>query len=220
MTADDHNRTIVMWTIIRKIPNLVAMLALLLAPVMAVPQELMQDEVLQREWIEIQEYADRETRKSWWQDLGVEQLSAYVEAGADISATDRRGWTVLHSAARYSADPEVLSALLQAGVVIDARDSSGDTALHWASAENTNVEVIKRLLDAGADVNARDRFGWLPIHTAAEASSNPDVIEALLTAGAERNKRAYFVFFRPEFLLKHNSNMSEKDKKIALELFD
>jgi hypothetical protein len=39
-------------------------------------------------------------------------------------------------------------------------------------------------------------------------------------AGADRYRRAYFVFFRPEFLLKHNSSMSEKDKKIALALLN
>jgi ankyrin repeat protein len=109
---------------------------------------------------------------------------------------------------------------LRAGATVDAKDSAGDTALHWAAAENTNVEIISCLLEAGADVNATDKYGWLPIHTAAERNSNPDVIETLLGAGAERDRRAYFVLFRPRFLLKHNSSMSDKDKRVALALLD
>ncbi|MBT8102298.1 MAG: ankyrin repeat domain-containing protein, partial [Gammaproteobacteria bacterium] len=93
-----------------------------------------------------------------------------------------------------------------------------DTPLHWAAAENTNVDILTTLIEAGADVNARDRFGWLPIHTAAEGNSNPEVIEVLLAAGSKRNKRAYFVLFRPAFLLKHNANMSDTDKKTAMAL--
>lgn len=207
-----------MKTIICLQPHLVAILALVLLPATGMSQELAPEEELRREWLEIQANSDREARETWWQVVGPEQMTAFIEAGAQISVADNRGWTPLHSAARYNSDPAVLSALLQAGAVVHAKDNSGDTALHWAAAENTNVEIVNRLLDAGANVNARDKYGWLPIHTAADRNSNPEVIEALLMAGAERNKRAYYVFFRPKFLLKHNSNMSEKDKKLALAL--
>jgi hypothetical protein len=198
----------------------VVALAVLIFPVTAISQEQDRDAALQREWIEIQTSIDQDVKKGWWRALGAARLTAFIEAGVTMDIKDRRGWTPLHSAARYNADPEVLLALLRAGAVVDATDRSGDTPLHWAAAENTTVETIHALLAAGADVNARDKYGWSPIHTAADRNSNPDIIDVLLAAGADRDKRAYFILFRPAFLLKHNSNMSETNRKIALSLLE
>ena len=173
---------------------------------------------LQQEWLEIQASKDRQRTKRWWQHVDALQIDAFLEAGVEVNVAGKRGWTPVHSAARYNPNPDVLLALLHAGALVDARTRSGDTPLHWAAAENANVEIITALIEAGADVNARDKFGWLPIHTAAESNSNPDVIDTLLAAGSKRKKRAYFVLFRPAFLLKHNANMSEPDKKVAMAL--
>lgn len=191
---------------------------LLLLPVAAMSQTPAPDEDLQREWLEVQASKDRQMRKDWWQSISLVELNAYIQADAEPNAPDRRRWTPLHSAARYNPDPAVVLALVNAGAVVDAKDKSGDTPLHWAAAENTNVEITAALIAAGANVNARDRYGWQPIHTAADRNSNPEIIEALVAAGAERNKRAYFVLARPAFLLQHNSNMSEVDKKRAMAL--
>lgn len=191
---------------------------LLIIPVIGKSQEPLPDEALQRQWLEIQASRDRRVIEYWWQRLDPDRLNAYVESGADVNASDRRGWTPLHSAARYNPDPAVLLVLLRAGADVDAKDRAGDTPLHWAAAENANVDVVTSLIGAGAEVNAVDRFGWLPIHTAAERNPNPEVISALLEAGAKRKRRAYFVLFSPAFLLKHNSNMSETDRKAAMAL--
>jgi ankyrin repeat protein len=191
---------------------------LLVLAVDAMSQVPQPDESLQREWLDVQAGEGRRARSHWWRDLAPDKLRAYIRADAEVNVSDARGWTPLHSAARYNSDPDVLRALLDAGALIDATDRAGDTPLHWAAADNANVEVVDALIGAGADVHARDRFGWLPIHTAADRNPNPEVMDALLAAGAHRDARAYFVLFRPLFLLKHNSNMSEADKKIALEL--
>ncbi len=192
--------------------------ALLLLPASAIAQEQATDEGWQREWSEIQSNKNHQMKSDWWQQLDRARLNNYLHAGADVNVSDRRKWTPLHSAARYNADPEVLAALLQAGAVVAARNKAGDTPLHWAAAENANVEIVTSLIEAGANVNAKDKFGWTPLHTAAESGSNPKVIEVLLAAGAKRNKRAYFVLFRPVFLAKHNSNLSETDKKAVIAL--
>ncbi|MEL7187258.1 MAG: ankyrin repeat domain-containing protein [Pseudomonadota bacterium] len=209
-----------MATINHQVTCLVTIVSVLLGPATAVAQGQLPGQNLQQEWLEIQTSKDMDARADWWRNLGVEQLEAFIEAGVDSAIADRRGWTPLHSAARYNCDPNVVSALLQAGAAVNVKDRSGDTPLHWAAAENTNVEIVNRLLEAGANVNARDRYGWQPIHTAADRNPNPGVIEALLAAGAERNKRAYFLLFRPRFLVKHNANMSDDNKAIALALLD
>lgn len=194
------------------------LVALAFLPAVVLSQDQVTDENSQGEWLEIQLHASQQEKREWWRHLDLEQLNAYLQAGAEVNVADKRKWTPLHSAARYNADPEVSVALLQAGAVVGARNKARDTPLHWAAAENTNVDILTTLIEAGADVNARDRFGWLPIHTAAEGNSNPEVIEVLLAAGSKRNKRAYFVLFRPAFLLKHNANMSDTDKKTAMAL--
>jgi len=196
----------------------VTLWAVLLLPVSAISQEQATDEYLQREWIETQTNKSHQVKSDWWQQLDLTRLNEYLRAGVDVNASDRRKWTPLHSAARYNTDPGILATLLQAGAVVGARNKAGDTPLHWAAAENANVEIVKSLIEAGANVNAKDKFGWTPLHTAAESGSNPEVIEVLLAAGAQRNKRAYFVLFRPVFLAKHNSNLSETDKKAAIAL--
>lgn len=192
-----------------------AALSVLLFPAFAVAQA---PDTLRQEWLEVQQVHDRLARQSWWQAVPLERLGRYLDAGVDVNLANRRGWTPLHSAARYNEDPRVLAALLEAGATVNAKDRAGDTPLHWAAAENANVEIVAALIEAGADVNAKDKFGWLPIHTAAETNPNPEVIETLLAAGAKRKGRAYFLLFKPSFLLKHNDNMSDRDKEAAMAL--
>ena len=171
-------------------------------------------------WEKIQLEADKDERKAWWQSLDAQDLRIFLDAGADVNLANHRNWTPLHSAARYSTDPVIVATLIEAGAGVNSTDRAGDTPLHWAAAENTNPAVLQALIEAGADVNARDRYGWQPLHTAAEGNPNIEIIETLLEAGAQTNKRAYFMFFKPRFLLKHNANMPEGDRERALALLD
>lgn len=195
-----------------------AALASALIPSIGLSQEQASFDDLRQEWRAVQMDGDQHARRIFWQGLDPGQLNAHIEAGAEVTIADRRGWTPLHSAARYSRHPEILTVLLEAGADVNAKDRAGDTPLHWAAAENTSTEVINALLQAGAAINAKDRYGWLPIHTAADSNPNPEIIAALLDAGARPDERAYFVLFRPKFLLKHNANMSDKDREFALSL--
>lgn len=195
----------------------IAMAAIMLPGVSSADQ-LNADSELLHHWNTIQASTDHELQQVWWRETDVARLQQFLDAGADVNISNKKGWTPLHSAVRYSANISVASLLLEAGANVNATNNSGDTPLHWAARANSNENFTRLLIEAGADVNARDKFGWSAVLTAAEGSSNPQVIAALLDAGANPKKRAYFMLFGPKFLIKRNANMSKADKKAALEM--
>lgn len=175
---------------------------------------------LRHEWNTIQTATERQVQKEWWQEIRPDRLQQFLDAGARVSVSNKKGWTPLHSAVRYSTDIDVVKVLLDAGAQIDATNNSGDTPLHWAARANPDEQFTRLLIDAGADVNARDNFGWTAVLTAAEGNSNPKVIAALLDAGANPKKRAYFMLFGPKFLVKHNTNLSDPDKQEVIKMLN
>lgn len=79
-----------------------------------------------------------------------------------MTAQDGSGFTPLHNAAGWSANPAIIETLVAAGAEVNARDRDGDTPLHNAARFNDNPAVITALLDAGADAAARDDDGKIP----------------------------------------------------------
>ena len=89
-------------------------------------------------------------------------MQAELDAGADVMAKDKYGWTPLHSAARYGSS-EVIPPLLAAGADVMARleDGGGWTPLHLAASHGSPAK-IQALLDAGADAKAKNKDGKTP----------------------------------------------------------
>ena len=119
-----------------------------------------------------------------------EVVRVLLDAGAKLSARDKRGATPLHYAAAFSPNPATVSALLEAGARASITDKMDSTPLHDA-AGNGNAAVVMVLLDAGAELITRDRKGDTPLHRAV-AHGHSDVAAVLLDAGAQvmvRNRR-------------------------------
>lgn len=69
-------------------------------------------------------------------------VSLLLEAGANINAGDRDGWTPLHWAAQNDR-AEAVALFLEAGADVDAVDRKGWTALKWAKIrKSTAAESI------------------------------------------------------------------------------
>ena len=60
-----------------------------------------------------------------------EVLLRLIRAGAKINGTTNKGWTPLHSAARFNPNPEILLRLIDAGADMMAKTNSGKTFIFW-----------------------------------------------------------------------------------------
>ncbi|MDE0529190.1 MAG: ankyrin repeat domain-containing protein, partial [Truepera sp.] len=127
--------------------------------------------------------------REFFESATLEQLEGCLDAGAEVNARDGGGFTPLHNAAGWSANPAIIETLVAAGVEVNVRGRVNFTPLHNAAWWNANPAVIEALVAAGAEVNARDRDGDTPLHDAARFSDNPAIITALLDAGADEAAR-------------------------------
>ena len=91
--------------------------------------------------------------------LKPEEVSAFIDGGADVNAQDEEKITPLHLA--RSAD--VVSLLVGAGADVNATNKWQQTPLHWVSPLSTAFAALVR---AGADVNAKDKNQSTPLHSA------------------------------------------------------
>ena len=120
----------------------------------------------------------------------IEEVTACLDAGADLAARNAGGYTPLHLATDASGDPVVVEVLLAAGAELEARDSYDNTPLHlapWCE----NPAVVEALLAAGADPEARNTFGQTPLYRAAAVTAThaEAAVKALLAAGADPTAR-------------------------------
>ncbi|RPB09060.1 ankyrin, partial [Morchella conica CCBAS932] len=78
-----------------------------------------------------------------------QNLRMLLDKGADVSATGRRGNTLLHEAVKNGQEGNV-RLLLARGADVAAQNRRGNTPLHIAVYHGKKV-IIKLLLDSGAD---------------------------------------------------------------------
>ena len=106
-----------------------------------------------------------------------------LESGADVTATDRHGRTMLHWAAKCSDKTGVFELLLRNGSDVNAGMISRETPL-WDAIDGSNsLEVMEFLLDHGA------AFGdWTFVRSARH--DDPAVITLLLDRGADIRARS------------------------------
>jgi ankyrin repeat protein len=122
-------------------------------------------------------------RRSWDDsELGVKWL---IEHGADLSAIDGQGRTVLHHAV-LSQFPQTVKFLLEdysSCMDLDAMDNNGATALHYAVAvapplkmfREESKQLLQILLSHGASVSISNKLGQSPFDVARSLGYKPYV---------------------------------------------
>ena len=92
-----------------------------------------------------------------WRKITAAELQAMIDAGADVNATDYKGETPLHEAARYG-NAEVIAVLLKAGADVNARDGDGNDPLDFAR-KHSHTKVISILEKASGKTIAQLQEG-------------------------------------------------------------
>ncbi len=97
--------------------------------------------------------------------VGIEYVKLLLEAGADLSVTDKENWNALHYAALYNhADciPYLISFKLNPNAV----DKNNNTPLH-AAAVRGNKDCIQTLLEGDVNIDTQNKHGYTALHLAA-----------------------------------------------------
>lgn len=100
--------------------------------------------------------------REFFECASVEEVSHCLEAGSNVTAQNKNGWTPLHIAAGWNKTPAVVTFLIKAGANLNAQDEFGLTPLHWATAFNKNPAIVKALLSAGANPLSKNIAGETP----------------------------------------------------------
>jgi ankyrin repeat protein len=108
-------------------------------------------------------------------------VRALVDAGASVSAANRRGAQPLHYAVdggpgnpRWDAEAQraTVVCLLELGADPNARDKNGTSPLHRA-VRNRCAAAVEALLEGGADPSAPNRSGSTPAQLAGWTTGRP-----------------------------------------------
>jgi len=104
--------------------------------------------------------------------------------GADINATNQKGWTALMVAASGGL-LDIVKYLIERGANINVATPNGWTALIEAVEEEKH-DIVKYLIEHGANINAQAENGWAPLLLMASVN-NYENVKYLIERGADVN---------------------------------
>ncbi len=118
----------------------------------------------------------------------IETTRALLEAGADVSATNRYGVAPMMVAATNGHDA-ILALLMESGADPNAATPEGETVLMTAT-RTGSVDAVERLLAAGADPNHAEKWHQQTALMWAAAQNQAAAAAALVRAGTHLDVRS------------------------------
>ncbi|MYC35606.1 MAG: hypothetical protein F4X66_01615, partial [Chloroflexi bacterium] len=89
-----------------------------------------------------EDYTEQIMGYALWAGAGAEIIALLLEHGADATARGDEGGTLLHTAALFTADPQVFQMLLAHGADATAADDRGYTACDLARQDDEDVRAL------------------------------------------------------------------------------
>ena len=118
----------------------------------------------------------------------IEYIQTLLLQEAEVNVADEDGNTLLHVAARHTANnTDMIEALANAGININATNVDGWTPVYISACGRVDDHAtLKALAKLGADVNIPSRIGWSPLLMATQRGHLQSV-RTLLQCGADLN---------------------------------
>ena len=109
----------------------------------------------------------------------LDNMKTLIQYGADISARDINGETLLHLASRY-AEQKIIEFLLKLNQIsVNAANNIQATPLMFACSDGGRLDNMNTLIQYGADINAKGINGSTLLHYASRHSKQ-EIVEFLL----------------------------------------
>ena len=140
------------------------------------------------------------SRQHWPDYNCADVVTALVEAGADVNATDNGRTALMAAAANDELSFKFLKILVGAGADVKATDTFGVSTFHFLTcADWTQFESCEYLMEHGADIDAIDSEGRTPLMF---------FLGFILTGSVEEG----FLSYDPLPLVKLGANPTKRDK--------
>ena len=130
-------------------------------------------------------------------------IKKYIKNGADISASNESGESVLACALRAGCEKEILMLLINSGADIFDFDDEGVSIFDMAITYD-NVDMVNYLIEQGKDVNETTRRSGFTALMGAACYGRVEITKILLENGADQNIKDSKGFTAIDFARKMN----------------
>ena len=125
-----------------------------------------------------------------WKE-NVDAINILLNAGADPTIADTKGFTSIHYSVHVDCSKETISALIGHGADVNTADKNNETALMQAC-KMKYADTMSVLLNLGADPNIVDCNVETCLHAAVRSQCNNAMLQEIIDHGVDVNVRSKY----------------------------